>query len=691
MQEIDSAAQDSFQKAIESLKLYRRAELVDQKNLIIKNLYVDPLPNDFILKKLLEPNTTFLIGRRGTGKSTIFQRVQYQILGEKNKTSSYIDIKTIFESSQSQFNSSLLSKITNAKHVFDEEQLRKILLYKEFIHDLIREIKEQLKRELDLSLFTKIKSIFYKDLFEKLDNLLASANDDNFQSILGVQNKRISEVSTKSKDVRLGGEISHATTKIHGERDSRMSKETKINFSDVLIRYFNIKEYINSLKEILDQGGIRNLYVFIDDFSELPKDAMEIVVDTLLAPLNNWSDEFIKFKIAAYPNRIYFGEIDKTKIDEVYLDSYKLYANGNPSREIPKGIEFTKRLLCKRIEYYCDQPIEYFFVDQEQDTNDIWKTLYEATMGNPRMLGYLLNFAHESNLLHQEKIDSKSINMASERYFNEKIESYFQMRKFIHTSFQEKSSIFSLKELLEKFIIKSKNIAKLDDAQGLAPSGHFYINQELDPILLTLELNFFLTKRQECLDRDKKKVSIYCFNFGLCQKFGIVFGEPDQHDYFTKRIFDFSPTVQEYIQQNQELICNSCQAAHDFSKLEAIKAYNWLCPECRSGKCELINSSKKYEKEINKIDKELLLPETEMGILKTLHDEDRPQFAKDVAMELDCSYQLVGKRASKLHERELIIRKKNKHDRTEYQISGLGKNSYFPDGKQEVIHIKENK
>ena len=45
-----------------------------------------------------------------------------------------------------------------------------------------------------------------------------------------------------------------------------------------------------ALKTLLAKASIRHLYVFVDDFSELPEDAMRIV-DTLLAPLNNWSED----------------------------------------------------------------------------------------------------------------------------------------------------------------------------------------------------------------------------------------------------------------------------------------------------------------------------------------------------------------------------------------------------------------
>ena len=96
-----------------------------------------------------------------------------------------------------------------------------------------------------------------------------------------------------------------------------------VKYGDVLMRVFNIKEVLLRLKAVLNRVGIKHLFVFVDDFSELPEDAMSVVVDTLLAPLNNWSDELIKFKIAAYPNRVYYGQIDKTKVDECIALSAK--------------------------------------------------------------------------------------------------------------------------------------------------------------------------------------------------------------------------------------------------------------------------------------------------------------------------------------------------------------------------------
>jgi hypothetical protein len=91
---------NEFLKAVDTLKLYRRAELVDEIGQeLISDLYVDPLPDNHVLRTVLRPNTTFLIGRKGTGKSTIFQMAQESLTNDKYATWAYIDIKTLYESS----------------------------------------------------------------------------------------------------------------------------------------------------------------------------------------------------------------------------------------------------------------------------------------------------------------------------------------------------------------------------------------------------------------------------------------------------------------------------------------------------------------------------------------------------------------------------------------------------------------
>jgi DNA-binding MarR family transcriptional regulator len=78
-----------------------------------------------------------------------------------------------------------------------------------------------------------------------------------------------------------------------------------------------------------------------------------------------------------------------------------------------------------------------------------------------------------------------------------------------------------------------------------------------------------------------------------------------------------------------------------------------------------------------KIQEELLLPQTELGILHTLHAEGEPRRPVFVAAELDCSYQLVGKRAVRLEERGLVKRLRDGQDHRILEITPLATNSYF--------------
>jgi hypothetical protein len=90
-----------FARIAESLRQYRRAELKDFEVELggrpLDTLYVDPLPNNAVLNSVLSTNTTFLLGRKGTGKSTVFARTQTILRERKDTLSTYIDVKSLYD------------------------------------------------------------------------------------------------------------------------------------------------------------------------------------------------------------------------------------------------------------------------------------------------------------------------------------------------------------------------------------------------------------------------------------------------------------------------------------------------------------------------------------------------------------------------------------------------------------------
>ncbi len=77
----------AFEKLIDSLKKFARPELFEEGADILDELYTDLLANDLILKKCLKDRTTLLIGRKGTGKSTLFLKIENEIAKKDDQIS----------------------------------------------------------------------------------------------------------------------------------------------------------------------------------------------------------------------------------------------------------------------------------------------------------------------------------------------------------------------------------------------------------------------------------------------------------------------------------------------------------------------------------------------------------------------------------------------------------------------------
>ena len=692
---------DSFHKAALSLKLFSRAELSDEKNRnLIEKLYVDPLPNDQVYKTLLASNTTILVGRKGTGKSTVFQRVQHEI--RKNKIgaiSAYMDIRNVFE--ESQVDPSTLERVNELDGAMNPEEIKKLLLYKKFLSKLIVDIKDELKSQIERSFLTKLKDRLYGDsseVFSGLDAIINRIHSPDYEDIaLFLRNNiKSSEANTDAlsthESLQLGVNAFGPNVSVEASNDFA---KFKINsqeeaFSQILMKIIGVSDIINEIRQLLNKIEMKNLYIFLDDFSELPPDAMHLVVDSLISPLSRWSD-FIKFKIAAYPGRVYLGAIDKQKIEEINLDIYGLYGAGSVTQMEDKATDFVKRLVIRRLEHFCKDNTSAYFSDI---SDDFWRILFFSSMANPRNLGHILLYSYESNLIYGKPIGIRAIQESSERYFNEKVLPFFGVGKF-HLALNERSSIYSLKELLEKVVNRARTIrqegTRGSDRHEIGTySSHFYIGKDYDEIFKSLELAFFLTKYYEQSDREGKRVSVFALNYGLCTKYQISFGRPaakrSDRLYFVNRTFDYNGIVREYISENQELKCNNCNSVFDSEMISSFKVWGMMCPECRIGRCEVINLSRKYEDVINSVSPDLLLPETELGILQTLKIENKPMVASEIAGELDCSGQLVGRRGRNLAKRKLVSRQ---YVGTvyAYNITEQAKTAYFKNHKEDDLDV----
>ncbi|MBL3595718.1 helix-turn-helix transcriptional regulator [Rhodovulum sulfidophilum] len=694
---------DNFHKAATSLKLFSRAELSDEKNRsLIEKLYVDPLPNEQVFKTLLADNTTFLIGRKGTGKSTVFQRVQHELRKNKlNAISAYMDIRNVYETSQ--VDPAHLEKADKLEEALTASEIQKFLLLKRFFKSLLEDVRNELKTQVEQSFLSRLKDNLIgssSEVFESLDAVINRLDAPNYEDIVGyvIAKKKDSSEISGAASVEMKSELSVGATGGQAKGSAAMSanaaasEASQEEYSQILMRIIQIPDVIDELRKILSSIGMRKLYIFLDDFSELPPDAMSTVVDGLISPLSRWSD-FIKFKIAAYPGRIYIGDLDKTKIEEISLDIYDLYGGAGVTQMEEKATDFVRRITEKRFKHY---KIDTEIVLGRSRGDDIFRTLFFSCMANPRMLGHILLYSYESSLIYNKKIGVRAVQDASERFFDEKVMPFFSTGAF-RLAFRERSSIFSLKELLEAIVVKARTLRQEgsrshDTSPDRLYSSHFYIAREYDDLLLSLELAFFLTKYFEQSDREGKRVSVYALNYGLCNKYQISFGRPAEKRsdrlFFVSRRFDYNGIIRDYINSNQEVKCSTCGKEYDVDILPALKMMNMKCPTCGGGPCEVINLSRKYEDLIKSVNADLLLPETEIGMLQALHTEERAMVAAEIASELDCSGQLIGRRGRKLSERDLVSREKS-GPVYKYKLTEQAKSAYFEDVRGSSLNIDD--
>jgi DNA-binding MarR family transcriptional regulator len=86
------------------------------------------------------------------------------------------------------------------------------------------------------------------------------------------------------------------------------------------------------------------------------------------------------------------------------------------------------------------------------------------------------------------------------------------------------------------------------------------------------------------------------------------------------------------------------------------------------------------------INTELLLPATELGILETLFNENRELAAAEIAADLDCSYQLVGKRGKIMEEKGLVDRLMERN-RRKFRITDIARGEYFRDNESRSLDL----
>ena len=489
----------------------------------------------------------------------------------------------------------------------------------------------------------------------------------------------------------LKGAEASAGSQLEGLEEAVSKNEVYEQYADAILRSFPFQAYLAKLRELLKAAGLKRLFIFFDDFSELSWLDQRLFVDIILAPLNNASDEVVRLKIAGYPGRVYYGKIDPGKVDYVGLDFYELYKASEIQASETAAISYLQRLVEKRFEKFRAKPSDYF--DPAVSMEEHYRLLFEITLNVPRLIGYILHYCYLDRVAKQLPITSASLRLAAQRYYESVLLPYFdRMNRFAMEPFERKLDRQNQKGLLLTLEGEARAVRKgISTGQiggryfsgiGNPPVSHFTVDPSLEAMLSSLELNMLLTKYHEMRDKSGKDTVVYAFFYGLCESERFPWGYPksrrDDRSYFVQRCFNYNAAVHEFLSNNETIECSDCHACFDMEKRKNFEFYKWRCPECQTGKCRVISLNKDFEREMRNLQAATMLPPVELEILETLSEEAVPMRAGEIAGLVDATYQLVGHRTAKLAEMGLV-EKSVKDNVTRSVLTQKAKSRYFED------------
>lgn len=660
------ALSTKIEKSFKSLIKSGRPDIRDEHNEdLVHKLYVDLYEGEYILNQVLDDNHTLLKGRKGTGKSTVFLQAENRLKNEKYKMSIYINLQSCYEE----------IRTSNADDT--DDKLTCYRTYANFFTEILNNIKKSINK------IFRDKEI--EKLFEEISN--GEYIDADFKRNFTVTENTDDERSASSAAALESGKLKTEFNLKHNNKQQNTSTKQKNE-----LRIFSINKILNKIKEILYRHKIKKVYLFLDDFSELSYENQKLIIDSLISPIISSYNEVFTVKLAAYPHRIYLGQIDSSKMVTHSLDFYDVYEQSSQkySQVEDAAIDYVKRTLEKRIEVYTQNQlnVEDIFDTTKVSIDVYFKTLFYASAGIPRALGYILTYSYLSSINKGRPITIANINAASKKYFNDNLlPDFYNDARFKQSFYDDKDILNQLaqKNLLDDIIKKQKSVKRdiielytkskkdckkiyidtLDENKKSTgywvPTSHFYMDKDIECILQTLELYFLVNKFNEGSSRTPgKRVCYFGLNYGLCLENNIDYGRPEfrrTYDYWRQEEFNLTEFIPNALSSIEVPICSKCNYEYtDQNEYKMYEKFGCMCLNCHA-----VDSVVKVNKFNNKFEekvkswRDISLPDLYIDILRVLYNNrDKRLTAYEIGLQLDKHHLTITKAMDKLKEYKYV-------------------------------------
>ena len=583
-----------------------------------------------IMQSLLQKQDNFIAGRRGTGKTTNLLRAYYECL--KTISPKLKDKKSVFNQEKVL---PIYIDLSTCNDLFDSEDNLQLIE----IH-FIRQIIESLKRQLELMFDDKFLLLFKKENpaledLEFIEKVLIEG--------IALRNESSTNISTKltnSEQIEINSKLSLANPEVGGKFGINNALETGQSYSQ--LRGINVQDFLNRINDIKKKAKIDNIFIFIDEYSDLSTRSQQKFAGLLKTFLGSRMGMF--FKIGVITDRYDFGEkiIIGRDIFPIplnfndYVDRY-----GGAIAAIKKMQEFVEHLVIKRISIFCNN---VSFQDVFKATKEvIFSRITKEAIGVPRTIGIILQqaFIQAQTNSHDKKIGLAELNYgisAARKTYQRQFEGSIK-RKLLPGFYMDMWNAIINKAISEK------------NKHPDRPASHILIDPIRKEYLNILCENFHLHFLSENIaSKGGGNYNLYSIDFDICNEYSIKYAE--EKDEYTAIRFIYDNVIREF---------------DPYFTKEKSKSYR--CPKCNRiyEETEVLKSRVKRCFEDDEVLEEIVhmdLPKTEgnyaeveikiLGQISSLTKAEAMN-AREIADAVGCTIQKVSLWGSRVLAKKGLI------------------------------------
>lgn len=607
------------------------------------------------LRQIVGESDQLIVGRRGTGKTTLLYRALIECIHSWNsKLNSISKQRTL----------AIYLDLSKCQTLSDTSSLN----FEEFEHIFVSELVDSIRDELvrnwptlgsEQGLFKKV---FSRDearrdresskALARLASIVKSGIPRREEDA-GPRRIKQKASETTSQSSKVGFQASEKGTSLNADFGETQTEsfENETELSKSIKSRLAISDILRVLGELREACGMSHIVILIDEFSSLSSDLQRRFSTLLRKILGNHSGVYLK--VCAITDNYSLGSsiILQRDIFQLSLDLDSFVERSDNLKNAMEGLrELTSDLVVERIKEYSEKEAEDLFENPEQ----AWLELSRSAMGVPRTIGIALKQAFYRCLQsNRSKMRSSDIEYGIKYATKAYLDQFLGASGIAIPGYCE--SIWNA--LVDRAIEERSKVE--------ATASHFMVLPKNEEKLRYLNMFFLvhLITKGRTTKKEKLSRSLYAFDYGVCLENNLGYGTDKNTIRQQRYAYDDSLVEFDiYFSRIQEkkFQCKKCQRVYKESELYVAGQILIFCPNDREDLQEIITESQNLN---NYTEEEIKI----IGAIRSSEEEDT-LLARQVADDVGCYVQKVAKFGEKL-EREHIIQRKMHED--------VGKNIYF--------------